>query len=340
MSESKANIPSNYSRLIAHELKLSLAGLPKLLVGTGLMPEQLLREDTLITAQQQLLIMRNALNVSAQPGFGLRLGQRLIPSTHGAVGFMAFSSRDLSTALRALQAFLPTRISFANLIIEEANHYLECWVEFSVEMDQEVRQSLAETFLVVFFKLAEFIVARQLSEVVTEFDYPAPEYLALYEEVLPGRVNFSADRLGVRIPIATSLEPNASANHENYLLAMKQCNKQLLSLETDKESYQFRVEKMLLEHPAGQLNEDEVAIALFMSKRSLARRLKAEGTGFREIRDRLLSEQAENYLAESSLSVEAIATLLGYHDSANFRRAFKRWFGIGPAEYRLSARAG
>lgn len=338
MSDNKANIPSNYSRLIAHELALSVAGLPRLLVGTDLTAEQLLKEDTLITARQQLLIMRNALSLCSEPGFGLRLGQRLIPSTHGAVGFMAFSSRDLSTALRALQAFLPTRMSFAKVMIEETDRYLECWVEFSVDMDPQVHESLAETFMVVFFKLAEFIVARPLQEVVTEFDYAAPEHFSLYQQYLPGKVNFATSRLGVKVPIATSLEPNASANHENYLLALKQCNKQLVELDTDRASYQYRVEKMLLEHPAGQLNEDEVALALFMSKRSLARRLKEEGTGFRQIRDRLLSEQAANYLAESQLSVEAIATLLGYHDSANFRRAFKRWFGKSPADYRTAAR--
>ena len=76
------------------------------------------------------------------------------------------------------------------------------------------------------------------------------------------------------------------------------------------------------------------AAQLFISKRTLARRLRAEGTGFRQIRDEIISQQATGYLRDSHMSVEAIAALLNYHDSANFRRAFKRWFQVSPDQYR------
>ena len=74
-----------------------------------------------------------------------------------------------------------------------------------------------------------------------------------------------------------------------------------------------------------------------MSKRTLARKLKQEHSGFRQIRDEILSQQAAGYLSDSQLSVEAIASVLNYHDSANFRRAFKRWFGQPPEQYRQRA---
>lgn len=335
MTIQKADIPSNYSRLVAHELGLTKADLPTLLHGTGLTAEGLLNEETLITAQQQLLVLDNALRLSGDDGFGLRLGQRLIPSTHGAVGFMAFSSRDLYTALQAVQTFVPMRLSFANVELHETSTQLFVKAGFDVPISSQQHRTLAETFVVVFFKLAEFIVGRSVSEAVSYFDYPEPAYANAYRNSLPGRVEFASDRFGIAIPLPLAREPNASANHENYLLALQQCEKQRAQLQTEKSSYQYQVERMLLEHPAGQLNEEEVASALFMSKRSLARRLKDEGTGFREIRERLLSEQAAGYLKDSQLSVEAIATLLGYHDSANFRRAFKRWFNTTPAEFRL-----
>ena len=337
MTIPQADIPSNYSRLVAHELGLSKPELPTLLAGTRLSVGELLDEETLITAEQQLRVLRNAIHLAGDNGFGLRLGQRLIPSTHGAVGFMAFSSRDLYTALQAVQAYVPMRMSFAKVELIETGSQLFIEAAFNAPMDEASHRALAESFAVVFFKLAEFIVGRKVSEAVTHVDYAEPEYSALYKKVLPGMVKFSAGRFGIAIPLLLAREPNASANHENYLLALKQCEKQRAQLQTDKASYQYQVERLLLEHPAGQLNEDEVAATLFMSKRSLARRLTEEGTGFREIRERLLSEQAAGYLQDSELSVEAIATLLGYHDSANFRRAFKRWFNTTPAEYRLTA---
>jgi len=66
----------------------------------------------------------------------------------------------------------------------------------------------------------------------------------------------------------------------------------------------------------------------------LARKLTSEGTGFRQIREEILSQQAAGYLRESNMSVDAIAALLNYHDSSNFRRAFKRWFKLSPDQYR------
>ena len=77
-----------------------------------------------------------------------------------------------------------------------------------------------------------------------------------------------------------------------------------------------------------------MARALYISKRTLARRLEKEGSGFRQIRDRVLSEMAVRHLQDTTLTVEAIAALLGYHDTANFRRAFRRWHGVPPNEFR------
>ena len=73
-------------------------------------------------------------------------------------------------------------------------------------------------------------------------------------------------------------------------------------------------------------------------KRTLARRLEREGCAYRGIREELLAEMAVRHLADSDLSIEAIAALLGYHDAANFRRAFRRWFQTTPAAYRRQSR--
>ena len=67
------------------------------------------------------------------------------------------------------------------------------------------------------------------------------------------------------------------------------------------------------------------------------RRLTAEGTGYRQIREELYAELAARHLREGELTVEAIAALLGYHDTANFRRAFRRWYGVPPGAYRQAA---
>ena len=81
----------------------------------------------------------------------------------------------------------------------------------------------------------------------------------------------------------------------------------------------------------------QVAESLHVSERTLRRRLAAESTSFRgtfeEIRDLL----AREYLARTELSVAEIAHLLDYAETVNFRRAFARWNGMTPSEYRQQA---
>jgi AraC-like DNA-binding protein len=71
-----------------------------------------------------------------------------------------------------------------------------------------------------------------------------------------------------------------------------------------------------------------------VSKRTLARRLESENTRYRKIRDQVLLELAQRYLRESRQWVESIAGLLGYYDSAAFRKAFKRWTAMTRREFR------
>jgi len=329
-----ACIPSNYSRLIARVLELQVKDLPLLLELTQLSIEQFMQEETLLTSLQQIQILHNALRLSNDEAFGLRLGSCLTPPTHGAMGFLANSSPNLLMALKAFQSYTPIRMSFTRLELITNQEWLECYYYIDLDVSADIRRCLSEASAMIFFECAEFIVGRPLEEAVISFSHAEPSYSQRYSDYLPGRFEFSAPQVVVKIPINLCEVPNASANHENYLLALNQCEMILAQLHSNKGTCKYQIQKMMLSHPPGVLSEDEAAATLFVSKRTLARRLKLEGTGFRQIRDEILSQQAIGYLSDSLMSVEAIAALLNYHDSANFRRAFKRWFQLSPDQYR------
>ncbi|MFD0949131.1 AraC family transcriptional regulator ligand-binding domain-containing protein [Paraperlucidibaca wandonensis] len=331
---SEADIQSSYSRLIARELGLSARQLPKLLCGTGLNVKQFLIEDSLLSVHQQILILRNALTLSERSGFGLRLGSRLTPATHGVVGVVAYSSPDLLSALQAFQAFLPTRASFIELHLHQIDDRLECIASFQVQLDEDIERCLAEAVIKSFFEIGEFIVGSPLYETDVYFRHPPPPYQDFYSDYLPGSIHFGCAQLKLTFPMALCRVANASANNENYRLAFKQCELMLARLQNHKPNYQTLVKKLMLSHPAGALCEEEAAAALFMGKRTLSRKLKEENSSFRQVRDEILSRRAATYLRDTQLSVEAIALLLGYHDTASFRRAFKRWFVMPPVQYR------
>jgi AraC-like DNA-binding protein len=80
---------------------------------------------------------------------------------------------------------------------------------------------------------------------------------------------------------------------------------------------------------------DEAARRLNMSERTLRRRLDAECSSYRAIVDDVRSYLAREYLRDTPLTVADVASLLGFDDVANFRRAFRKWNGCSPQEFRI-----
>lgn len=78
----------------------------------------------------------------------------------------------------------------------------------------------------------------------------------------------------------------------------------------------------------------EVARRLRLSTRTLQRRLEAVGTSFQAELESVRLELAEWYLRDPKWSIYEIALLLGYADQRGFERAFVKWRGITPKEYR------
>lgn len=80
-----------------------------------------------------------------------------------------------------------------------------------------------------------------------------------------------------------------------------------------------------------------VAARLGCSTATLRRRLLAEGTTFRTVREDVLDSLARTWLQETDHSIEQIAAMLGYSDPYGFRRAFRRRNPMSPSEYRTRA---
>ena len=95
------------------------------------------------------------------------------------------------------------------------------------------------------------------------------------------------------------------------------------------------IERML---KAGAASADGAARELGMSRQTLYRRLKAEGTTFEELLDAKRRQLAIRYLGLDRVSVKAATYLLGFSDPAAFSRAFKAWTGESPGAYGRVAR--
>lgn len=82
------------------------------------------------------------------------------------------------------------------------------------------------------------------------------------------------------------------------------------------------------------LEAEEVAAKMNMSANQLWRRLKKEGNSFLDIRDQIKRDWALILLEDPANTVELVAEQLRYSDVSAFRKAFKKWTGLQPAQYR------
>ncbi|GMQ90695.1 MAG: AraC family transcriptional regulator [Gammaproteobacteria bacterium] len=156
----------------------------------------------------------------------------------------------------------------------------------------------------------------------------AREFRAPIEFSAPQNVIF-LDKTTVETPLPTANAELARANDQviaQYLARF------------ERGSIKLQVEARLVEQLfSGHATQESIAKALHLSPRTLQRKLKEEGTTYKQLLDTTRRELATQYVKQTHLSVNEITFLLGFSEPANFTRAFKRWNGVSPSQYRLSA---
>lgn len=96
-----------------------------------------------------------------------------------------------------------------------------------------------------------------------------------------------------------------------------------------------RVQKLFIQRMAfGEPDQADIAACLNLSTRSLHRQLQSQGTGFRELAESARLAVAQRELATGNRPMQEIALMLGYSDRRAFYRAFRRWTGVTPSQWR------
>ena len=328
-------IPSIYCRITARELGLQEKELPLLLKGTGLSQDIFLPSDeSQLTGQQQLRILDNAQQIAEAPEIGLRLGGQFQPSVHGPLGYLALSSPDLITALELLCDFLPIRLPLFHMRLRSNQDWLQCSLTITIKANKHEHRIFNECFAMLIQSVSESLVGRKITEAKIELTHEKPSYHHLYKDYLHSTVEFGQAVNVFRFPAILAHQTNVSGNSGSYAMAQKLCHEMLDQAPKSVLSTERQVRHLLLSKTPSAANETDIAQAMFISKRTLARRLDKEGTSYRAIREQLVSELAYRHLRESTLTVESIATLLGYNDASAFRKAFHRWYGMAPSMVR------
>lgn len=192
----------------------------------------------------------------------------------------------------------------------------------------------------IFYGAAAFVrlltlLATEPFELKVHLAWPRPEGFEQRPEVVGGRLCFNAPLHYILISRAALQTPCRFADPVAYQSELAGLQERMARLGMS-DHIEERVRR-LVEQEGSLLSIEQAAAALHLTVSTLKRRLAVSGTGFRALRDAVLRDRALLLLTDPGLSMEAIASALGYSDTANFSHAFKRWTGRPPGAFRKPA---
>jgi AraC-like DNA-binding protein len=167
------------------------------------------------------------------------------------------------------------------------------------------------------------------------FDYPRPPYAEKYTELFQCNVVFDAP-CHTLVFDADNLEKPLKLANPLVRHAMEQECRRLLPLLKQHESMTHRIHQELSSQKEGFSTLDQLARRFSLSPRTLRRRLVDEGTSYNAILAEIRQGRAIELLTTTRLSMENVASHLGFSEVSSFYRAFKSWTGSTPIRFRES----
>lgn len=278
------------------------------------------------------LLASAALVLCNEPALGLVLGQRLNVSTHGILGYAVLSSANLERAIAfALKYYRVLGLAY-DLEMVEDNGVSYLRASESIPLGPMGRFA-AEGLMTSLHTIARFLVGEPLQGVSVGFAHAEPAYVQRYTEVFGGEVLFDQPFHFIGLPSEYLARPMALANPATVQMCEQQCEALLATLDVQ-EGLLTRIRRLLLARPGEFPDLESVAADLHTSGRSLRRHLSNLGTTYQEVLDDVRKRLALQYLTTTHLPLYEIALLLGFNDPSNFRRAFRKWTGKLPTDYR------
>ena len=290
-------------------------------------------ENTIPFREAGRLFARCA-EVSGCPHFALLVGQRAGISSLGAVGFLMQSAPDVRTALREMaDQFRVHNPNAAITVVEEESFAL---FGFTIlQPGVEAHEHILDFAMAIGLNIMQAMCGPDWHPIEMRFAYARPRDLAPYrffrsvlrfDEGISGLV-FARHWMDMQ---PCGIDP---------LLHLMMAHRVRDIEAQSSEDLVGQVRQMLPALIVAQTTSlAVVAKHLGLGVRTLNRRLAGEGTSFMQLREEASNAMARQLLEGTRMPVSEIAAFLGYANPGAFSRAFYRWAGVAPTQWRLSKR--
>ncbi len=191
-----------------------------------------------------------------------------------------------------------------------------------------------ELLLMLLHGLACWLVGRRIPILRADFSYAEPSYSAEYRLMYSTYLNFDRPFTAIYFDASYLKLPVVQDEH-TVKEFLRSAPENILVKYKNSSSLSARIRRRLRQLLPGELPEFELlAKELHMTPATLRRRLLEEGGSYQSIKDQLRRDLAIGYLSHSGRSVMDIALELGFSERSSFHRAFRKWTGTSPGEFR------
>jgi AraC-like DNA-binding protein len=281
-----------------------------------------------------------AIQLTGQPGLGLRMGQLSRLSQAGLAGVTAAQAPNVREAARTLirfEALYGSNYRGQSSFAEDA---AGAWLRFySISPYNSFNRFVVDSIFSGWIAQLSTLAGTAIQAQKIDIEFDAPSYAGDYALLSEHSPSFCASSNQLRLDQATLALRNPEHCPSTWLHLLQLCEKELEQL-TRTRSLRERITRLLgpLLNGGREPDLEEVAARLKMPTWTLRRKLADEGTRFRSILNDTRRDLAMTYIRDTELAFGEIAYLLGFASAEAFQRAFKRWNGQTPGEFRRSQR--
>ena len=295
-------------------------------------PEPFRDPDARVSKAKMEQIWTQAEARTGNPCIGFEIGQALTATNLHAVGYAWLASATLREGLQRIVRYQRLIATHADMGLSQQGDVVE------MQIDREPGEDLGDD--------AAFAGLVRLCRDVSypEFSPQSVHMMRIEPICAPKLAEYFACPIEYEASIdkicftAESVDADLRRNNPSLAQASEAVARDYLA-NLDKKDVVARARSIIVARlPDGEPNRGAVASRLAMSERTLARRLSARNYTFTSLVDEVREKLGKEYLRQSRFSVTDIAFLLGFTDQSNFARAFKRWSGDSPSEFRSRLR--
>ncbi len=289
--------------------------------------------DGFITSFTFARLLEAAAGETGDKCFGLHFGEHFNPRDIGALVYVVVNSPNIAAAIHNLERYFhlhneATTVAFS---VEGRQGYLRYLVTglATAPVSQQNEFSMA-----VLLKTFRIIAGADWKPREIQFAHQAPARISEHRRVFGNRISFGCATNALVVEADFVGRQVHAADRRLYRILKEHAERMLEEMPPGNDVIAVANRAITEAMHEGNPTLAQVAKKMSMSPRTLERRLKEHEVVFKKLLDETRRRFALDYLRDRKHSLTEIAFLLGYSETSVFNRAFKRWTGSTPSEYR------